>query len=142
MERCASRHVRAVSLGQSSHRRVTMRPRSLIMFSAALMFGCTTERAADSAGHGYFLHQEQEQRPRLAAAQRPAAAAFSEATVTEVPDLPAPTLPEMPSNMLIRTATASIEVDSLEIAVRMSMFEGISGSVGAGRSGTSVTVAS
>ena len=94
-----------------------MRPRSLIMFSAALMFGCTTERAADSAGHGYFLHQEQEQRPRLAAAQRPAAAAFSEATVTEVPDLPAPTLPEMPSNMLIRTATASIEVDSLEIAV-------------------------
>src|SRR2546422_484449 len=120
MERCASRHVRAVSLGHPSHRSITMRRRSLIIISAALLVGCISERAAapaaDSAG-GYSLHQEQEQRPRLAAAQRPAAAAFSEVTVTEVPDLPAPTLPEMPSNMLIRTATASIEVDSLEIAV-------------------------
>src|SRR2546425_12537343 len=98
MERCASRHVRAVSLGHPSHRSITMRRRSLIIISAALLVGCISERAAapaaDSAGHGYFLHQEQEQRPRLAAAQRPAAAAFSEVTVTEVPDLPAPTLPE------------------------------------------------
>ncbi len=45
------------------------------------------------------------------------AAALSEVVVTEVPDLPSPTPIDVPSNMLIRTATASIEVDSLEIAV-------------------------
>src|SRR5882762_2600996 len=57
-----------------------MRRRSLVMLSAALLAGCTAERAA-------------------------------------VPELPVPTPVDVASNMLIRTATASIEVDSLEIAV-------------------------
>ena len=97
-----------------------MRRRSLVMLSAALLAGCTAERAAapaaDSAGHGYYLYQEQQQN-RVAAARRPMAAALSEVVVTEVPELPSPTPIDGPSNMLIRTATASIEVDSLEIAV-------------------------
>src|SRR2546425_11518803 len=42
---------------------------------------------------------------------------LSEVVVTAVPELPIPTPIDAPSNMLIRTATASIEVDSLEIAV-------------------------
>jgi len=98
-----------------------MRRRSLIMFGAGLLVGCTSERAAapaaDSAGHGYSLHQQQEQQTRFAVARRPAAAALSEVVVTEVPELPVPTPVDVMSNMLIRTATASIQVDSLEIAV-------------------------
>ncbi len=98
-----------------------MRRRSLIMLSAAVVVGCTTERAAapaaDSAGHGYYLYQERQQQNRVAAAQRPAPEAFSRVAFTAVPELPIPTPIDVPSNMLIRTATASIEVDSLEIAV-------------------------
>src|SRR2546423_726488 len=119
MDRCASRHVSAVSLGQSSHRSVPMRRRSLIMFSAVLLAACTSERAAapaaDSAGSGYTLRQEQQN--RFAAAQRARPAALSEVVVTSVPELPIPTPIDAVSSMLIRTAIASIEVDSLEIAV-------------------------
>jgi len=90
------------------------------MLSAAVVVGCTTERAAapaaDSAGPGYYLYQQQQQN-RVAAAQRPAPEAFSRVAFTAVPELPVPTPIDVPSNMLIRTATASIEVDSLEIAV-------------------------
>jgi len=98
-----------------------MRRRSLIMLSAALLVGCTTERAAapaaDSAGYGYHLHQEQQRNRVAAQAQRPAREAFSKVAFTAVPELPVPTPIDVTSNMLIRTATASIEVDSLEIAV-------------------------
>jgi hypothetical protein len=98
-----------------------MRRRSLVMLAASLLAGCTTERAAapaaDSVGLGYYLNQEQGQRQRAAAARRPAPAALSEVVVTGVPELPVPAPVDAVSNMLIRTATASIEVDSLEIAV-------------------------
>jgi len=92
------------------------------MFFAVLLAACTTERAAapaaDSAGSGYYLRQEQQQQNRFAAARgRPAAAALSEVVVTGVAELPVPAPVDPVSNMLIRTATASIEVDSLEIAV-------------------------
>src|SRR5439155_143048 len=121
IRRCASRHVSAVSWGQSSHRSITMRRRSLIMLSAAVLVGCTTERAAvpagDSGGYALYSHQEEQQRNRVAAARRPAPEAFSRGAFTAVPELPIPTPIDAPSNMLIRTATASIEVDSLEIAV-------------------------
>jgi hypothetical protein len=95
-----------------------MRRRSLIMLSAGLLVGCTMERAAapaaDSVGGGYL---NQEQRSRVAAARASAPAALSEVVVTAVPERPGPTPIDVTSNMLIRTATASIEVDSLEIAV-------------------------
>ena len=98
-----------------------MRRRSLVMFFAVLLAGCTAERAAapaaDSAGRGYYLNQEQGQRHRPTAARRPAPAALSEVVVTGVPELPVPAPVDAVSDMLIRTATASIEVDSLEIAV-------------------------
>jgi len=97
-----------------------MRRRSLIMLSAALLIGCTTGAeapAVDTGGYALYSHQEEQQQNRVAAARRRAPAALSEVVVTAVPELPIPTPIDVPSNMLIRTATASIEVDSLEIAV-------------------------
>jgi len=93
-----------------------MRLRSLIMCSAALLLGCTTERAAAPAADSVSIFLAQERQPAYAARAVSASQARDRVALTEVPDLPAPT-PELPSNMLIRTATASIEVDSLEIAV-------------------------
>jgi Domain of unknown function (DUF4349) len=98
-----------------------MRPRSLIMLAAALLIGCTTEPAAapaaDSAGYGFSLHQEQRSR---AYARRASPATAGAAALMEVPEAQ-PTAPPMPdaSNMIIRTASASIEVDSLQPAVAL-----------------------
>jgi hypothetical protein len=95
-----------------------MRRSSLIMVSALLLAACISERAAapaaDSAGSGFYLAQEQQNRP---AAARSSPAALSAVVVTEVSALPMPMPADLAPNMLIRTATASIEVDSLEIAV-------------------------
>lgn len=97
-----------------------MRRRTLITLAVALLIGCTTERAAaparDSAASGSYLYQEQQQNrafARLGApATRPVPMAFAESEVWAPPPLP-----EIATNMIIRTATASIEVDSLEPAV-------------------------
>lgn len=95
-----------------------MRPRTLIIFSATLLLGCTERAAPPAADHAsVFLDQEQERRPAYAASGVPAPQAYGEVALTEVPEVRAPTLPDMPSNMIIRTATASVEVDSLEPAV-------------------------
>lgn len=95
-----------------------MRRSSLIMVSALLLAACISERAAapaaDSAGSAFYLAQEQQNRP---AAARSSPAALSAVVVTEVSALPMPMPADLAPNMLIRTATASIEVDSLEIAV-------------------------
>jgi hypothetical protein len=82
------------------------------------VLACGTERAmvADSAGTVAYLEQ---QSARFSAASRPAVMALTanEAVVTETPDLPPVTPPDVTSNMVIRTATASVEVDSLEPAI-------------------------
>src|SRR2546422_2864900 len=90
----------------------------LVVVLAATLLGCrerqqATARADASAASGLL------ERRRIGYDKngRPTPVALSEVVVTGVHELPVPTLPEMPSNMLIRTATASIEVDSLEIAV-------------------------
>jgi len=91
-----------------------MRHRSLIAIAGALVVACTVERSAspraDSAGYRFAARQE---RARSAA---PSVAAFASASQTKTAD---PSLPETPSNMIIRTASASIEVDSLRPAIAL-----------------------
>jgi len=99
-----------------------MRRRSLIMLAAALGVGCTTERAAapqaDSVSSvGYSLYQEQHDRA-LARRPSPATIGFAAAT-SESEEQPSAPLPDVATNMIIRTATASIQVDSLEPAVAL-----------------------
>ena len=91
-----------------------MRRRSLAVLVAALLIGCTSE--APEATDGYALYSargEQQQMSRAAAASRPAPAAMA------VPEEhgPASPLPDVPTNMIIRTATAAVEVDSLQPAI-------------------------
>ena len=95
-----------------------MRPRTLIFFSAALLVGCNPERATPPPpNEPVFLAQEQEPRPAYAASGVSAPQVYREVALTEVPEVPVARLPDMAPNMIIRTATASVEVDSLETAV-------------------------
>ena len=95
-----------------------MRLRVVLPLMAAL--ACDTKEmmvaSADSAGTVAYL---QEQQPRFRAASRPAlmAPTANEAAETETRELPPVTPPDVTSNMVIRTATASVEVDSLEPAI-------------------------
>jgi hypothetical protein len=93
-----------------------MRRRSLVLFCAALALGCTVERAAapeDTAE--VFLNQERFNPSEHAARGRAPAATNREGE--EVAGIPAIGFSMITSNMIIRTATASIKVDSLEPAV-------------------------
>ena len=96
-----------------------MRRRWLILAAAALVAACTVEhsasnRTADSAGR-YSANQEQQQVARGARRNIAAAApALDEVVVT---DAALPMSPPDASNMVIRTATASMEVDSLQPAI-------------------------
>jgi hypothetical protein len=99
-----------------------MKRHSPIMLGVALLVACTTERAAAPATDtaAVFLNQEEGFRPSDYIARGYAAApALASVEPTEVPALPAPTLPDMPANLIIRTATASVQVDSLEPAVAL-----------------------
>ena len=93
-----------------------MRLRVVLPLMAAL--ACDTERpvaSADSASTIAYL----EQHVRLGAASRPALMALTVEgdAVSKPPELPPVTPPDVTSNMVIRTATASVEVDSLEPAI-------------------------
>jgi len=93
-----------------------MRRRSLVLFCAALALGCTVERAAAPADTAeVFLNQERFNPSEHAARGRAPAATNREGE--EVAGIPAIGFSMMTSNMIIRTATASIKVDSLEPAV-------------------------
>jgi len=98
-----------------------MQRRPMITLAAGPLIACTTERAAspaaESEGSRYALHQEQQQngvfaRRLSAPREEPVPVTFGESEVSAPPPLP-----EIATNMIIRTATASIEVDSLEPAV-------------------------
>jgi hypothetical protein len=94
-----------------------MRPRTLI-FTAAFALGCTTERAAPSAEDHASVFLQQERQPSYAAARAvPAPQAYDQVALTEIPEVRISTLRDVASNMIIRTATASVQVDSLETAV-------------------------
>jgi hypothetical protein len=98
-----------------------MRPRSLILLSAALVFGCTSGRETSPAEDQAAVHLFQEQRQDGYAASRARAmvAQADEVALTELPEAGISTLPDIASNMIIRTATASVQVDSLEPAVAL-----------------------
>lgn len=97
-----------------------MRRRWLII-AATLVAACTAERrasnrTADSTGYGYALRQEQ---AKVASRARPTAAAAPVAALAEVVVTGAelPMSPPDASTMVIRTATASVQVDSLQPAI-------------------------
>jgi hypothetical protein len=92
-----------------------MRRRSLIMFVAVLLAACTVERMAPAADSAAALQRQEQFQPSVYSQRASAPAGLA----TTVPQLksPRPTLPDVTSNMIIRTATASVEVDSLERAV-------------------------
>src|SRR5712664_4561811 len=76
-------------LGTSSHRRVAMRPRSLIMLSAALLFACTSEGAAPQPEDQAAMHFVQQERQRGYAASGVQAEEFraDESALTEIPEI-------------------------------------------------------
>ena len=96
-----------------------MKRRSLLALVLLSLFACTDHPArvaADSSG-AVDLFRERPAVPRMIGyngAARPAPATLNDVVVTGVADaLPMPT----EANMVIRTATASVKVDSLEPAV-------------------------
>ncbi len=94
-----------------------MRRRSLVVLVAALLVGCTTEAPAPSDGYALYSGRGAQAQAQRAAASRPALALAAAAQSRIPEDAATPPLPEMPTNMIIRTATASVEVDSLQPAI-------------------------
>ena len=94
-----------------------MRRRSLVVLVAALLVGCTTEAPAPSDGYALYSGRGAQAQAQRAAASRPAPALAAAAQSRIPEDAATPPLPEMPTNMIIRTATASVEVDSLQPAI-------------------------
>jgi len=93
---------------------------TIVLICSAALASCTLERSTvatrDSAGADHLQVQGQ-RRIGYDANGNPSAVALSEVVVTGTAD-PLPSLAAADvSNMVIRTATASIEVDSLETAV-------------------------
>jgi len=91
------------------------------MLSTALLFGCTSEHAAPQPEDQAAMHFNQQERQRGYAASGVQAEEFraDKLALTEIPETGISTLPEIASNMIIRTATASVQVDSLEPAVAL-----------------------
>jgi len=94
-----------------------MRPHTLIIMSAALILGCTSERGAPPAADNAVGFLAQERQPAYAARPVAAPQAYDEVALTEIPEVRISTPSDMAANMIIRTATASVQVDSLEPAV-------------------------
>jgi hypothetical protein len=94
-----------------------MRLRSIVVLTAAALLACTSERAAapsaDSASLVYLREERLQPRSYAAARAAPALMGFGNEEAERIPIM----VPDMTTNMVIRTATASIEVDSLEPAV-------------------------
>ena len=93
--------------------------RSLFVLAlAATLLGCRERKQTASLYSDSSAAVDLQGRRRIGYDKNghPTSVALSEVVVTGVPELPVTPL-DVASNMLIRTATASIEVDSLEIAV-------------------------
>ncbi|PYO90113.1 MAG: hypothetical protein DMD58_07690 [Gemmatimonadetes bacterium] len=102
------------------HRSLPVRLPTIALICSAALASCTLERstvtARDSASADYLQVQRQ-RRIGYDANGNPSPVALSEVVVTGTADsLPSVSAADV-SNMVIRTATASIEVDSLETAV-------------------------
>ncbi len=98
-----------------------MRPRSITLLCVASLLGCGTDQApvaADSSSIEYLQQNQQEgYSGRVATVAQHAAPALSEVVVTATEEFRPLTPADAISNMVIRTATASVEVDSLEPAI-------------------------
>ena len=94
-----------------------MRRRSLILLAAAVLVSCTSEAPAPT-DYALFSRGGQREQTNRTARSRPALG-YSGVAQSQVSDVNSstPPLPAMPTNMIIRTATASIEVDSLQPAI-------------------------
>jgi uncharacterized protein DUF4349 len=90
-----------------------------VLVLAAALLGCKERKQASYINSDSSAASGLPERRRIGYDKngRPASVALSEVVVTGVSELPVPTPVDVASNMLIRTATASIRVDSLEIAV-------------------------
>jgi len=91
------------------------------MLTTALLFGCTSERAApqpENQAAALFVQQERE---GYAPSRHRAEETFraDKLALGEIPEVGISPLPDIVSNMIIRTATASVQVDSLEPAVAL-----------------------
>ena len=94
-----------------------MRLRSIMFCCAAALCACVSEREAAAPGDTDKSQYHAERRIGYDALGRPAPATLSAVVVTAAEErLPNITPPDMTA-MVIRTATASLEVDSLESAV-------------------------
>ncbi|MGH7519770.1 MAG: DUF4349 domain-containing protein [Gemmatimonadales bacterium] len=94
-----------------------MRTRLILVLSLGALPGCTSERSGMTADSSLvFLAQQEHFDPKAYAARIAPSVGFSEAVVT---DQALPAVPRIDSSaaMVIRTAIASLEVDSLEAAV-------------------------
>ncbi len=98
-----------------------MRPRSITLLCVASLLGCGTDQApvaADSSSIEYLQRNQQEgYSGQVATLAQHAAPALSEVVVTATEEFRPLTPPDAISDMVIRTATASVEVDSLEPAI-------------------------
>ncbi|PYP40363.1 MAG: hypothetical protein DMD48_03825 [Gemmatimonadetes bacterium] len=98
-----------------------MRPRSITLLCVASLLGCGTDQApvaADSSGIEYLQRNQQEgYSGRVATLAQHAAPAVNGVVVTSAEEFRPLIPPDAISNMVIRTATASVEVDSLEAAI-------------------------
>lgn len=93
----------------------------IVTMCAAILAACTTDQSdhvtsRDSTGAVHFYQLQQERQPSYAAAARAVPAQLAGFVVTGEAPLPF-SAPADASAMLIREATASIEVDSLELAI-------------------------
>lgn len=100
-----------------------MRLAWIVTTCAAMLAACTTDQSdpvalrRDSSGMVGFYQFQQERQPRYSVASRPVPAQLAEDVVTAEAPLPFSAPADASASMLIREATASIEVDSLEVAI-------------------------
>ena len=106
-----------------------MRRRSLICIAAALVVACDSAHQAAPSEETVFMSRQRRQLSPSAAQDQ---AGFAEVKLGDMPELFTTASPAANSNMVIRTATASVEVDSLEPAVALvqQLAEQVGGYVG------------
>jgi hypothetical protein len=118
-----------------------MRPRFLLLCASAALLACNehpapgpeARAARPDDAYGYTAQR----RLGFDANGRPAEVALSAVVVTGAEELPPMTPPDAIASMIIRTASASIEVDSLETAV--ALVRDLAGRVGGYVAGTTIS---
>jgi len=94
-----------------------MRSRSITLFCVASLLGCVTERPAADASSPEYLQRSYAEGYNGSQPAAFAAAPMMSKVVTGAEEFRPMSPPDAISTMVIRTATASVEVDSLEPAI-------------------------